>query len=52
MPLRASLGYTDQNGILMGDNFNRITGSLNISPSFLDGDLRVNLNARYVRSEK
>ena len=51
MPLRASLGYTDQNGILMGDNFNRITGSLNISPSFLDGDLRVNLNARYVRSE-
>ena len=34
MPLRASIGFTDQNGILMGDNFNRITGSLNISPSF------------------
>jgi len=51
MPFRASLGYTDQDGILMGDNFNRITGSLNIAPSFLDGDLRVNLNAKYVRSE-
>jgi TonB-linked SusC/RagA family outer membrane protein len=34
MPLRASIGFTDQNGILMGDNFNRITGSLNISPLF------------------
>ncbi len=51
MPFRASLGYTDQNGILMGDNFNRLTGSLNISPTFLDGDLRVNLNARYVKTE-
>jgi TonB-linked SusC/RagA family outer membrane protein len=51
MPFRASLGYTDQNGILMGDNFNRLTGSLNISPTLLDGDLRVNLNARYVKTE-
>jgi TonB-linked SusC/RagA family outer membrane protein len=51
MPFRASLGYTDQNGILMGDNFNRLTGSLNISPTLFDGDLRVNLNARYVKTE-
>ena len=50
IPFRASLGYTDQNGILMGDNFNRVTGSFNIAPSLLDGDLRLNLNARYVRS--
>ena len=30
MPFRASLGYTDQDGILMCDNFNRMTGSFNI----------------------
>ena len=51
MPFRASLGYTDQDGILMGDNFNRITGSFNIAPSLLDGDLRANVNVRFVRSE-
>jgi TonB-dependent starch-binding outer membrane protein SusC len=51
MPFRASLGYTNQDGILSGDNFNRITGSFNIAPSFLDGDLRVNVNTRYVRTE-
>jgi TonB-linked SusC/RagA family outer membrane protein len=51
MPFRASLGYTDQDGILMGDNFNRMTGSFNIAPSLLDGDLRANVNVRFVRSE-
>jgi iron complex outermembrane receptor protein len=51
MPFRASVGYTDQDGILMGDNFNRMTGSLNIAPSFFDGDLRANVNIRFVRSE-
>ena len=50
-PFRASLGYTDQDGILMGDNFNRMTGSFNIAPSLLDGDLRANVNVRFVRSE-
>ena len=51
IPFRASLGYTDQEGILMGDNFNRISGSLNIAPSLLDGGLRINVNTRYVRTE-
>ena len=51
MPFRASVGYTDQDGILMGDNFNRMTGSLNIAPSFFDSDLRANVNIRFVRSE-
>ena len=51
MPFRASLGYTDQDGILMGDNFNRMTGSFNLAPSLLDGDLRANVNVRFVRSE-
>jgi hypothetical protein len=28
-----------------------MTGSFNIAPSLLDGDLRANVNVRFVRSE-
>lgn len=51
IPFRASLGHTDQDGILRGDNFKRSTFSLNLAPQFLDGSLRVNLNTRYVMTE-
>lgn len=51
IPFRASIGHTDQDGILRGDNFRRSTFSLNIAPQFLDGSLRVNLNSRYVMTE-
>lgn len=46
MPYRASVGYTHQNGILRTSEFNRITGSLNLSPSLLDDHLKMNLNAK------
>ena len=46
LPFRASVGYSDQNGILMTSGLNRTTGSLNISPSFLDDHLNINLNAK------
>lgn len=51
MPVRASIGYTDQDGILKGDNFTRTTGSLNLRPSFLDGQLQVELNGRGMYTE-
>ena len=51
MPVRASVGYTDQDGILKGDNFTRSTGSLNLRPSFLDGQLQVELNGRGMYTE-
>ncbi len=46
LPYRISLGYTNENGILKTSNLERYTGSINLSPSFLDGQLRVQLNAR------
>ncbi|WP_417443563.1 SusC/RagA family TonB-linked outer membrane protein [Joostella sp.] len=46
MPVRASIGYTDQDGVLQGDNFQRTTGSINLRPSFLDNHLKVELNGR------
>jgi iron complex outermembrane receptor protein len=46
MPYRFSLGYTNQNGIIKTSNFERYLGSFNLSPSFFDDHLKVNLNAK------
>lgn len=46
MPYRVSVGYTNQNGILDTSNFERYTGSFNLSPSFFDNHLNVNINAK------
>ncbi len=46
LPYRVSLGYTGQNGILKTSGLNRTTGAINLNPSFLKGDLKVNLNAK------
>ncbi|MBN2868826.1 MAG: SusC/RagA family TonB-linked outer membrane protein, partial [Flavobacteriaceae bacterium] len=46
VPMRASLGYSNHDGILMGDNFERINASLSLSPSFLNDALKVQLNAK------
>ncbi|MDD3188128.1 MAG: SusC/RagA family TonB-linked outer membrane protein [Fermentimonas sp.] len=34
LPYRASLGYTNENGILKTSNLERLTGSINLSPTF------------------
>ncbi|MBX2845594.1 MAG: SusC/RagA family TonB-linked outer membrane protein [Saprospiraceae bacterium] len=49
MPFRASVGYSNLDGILQTGNFERLTGSLNVRPSFLGGALKVNANARFAR---
>ncbi len=46
MPYRASVAYLNQNGILKTDNLQRVTGSFNLSPTFFDNHLTVNLNAK------
>lgn len=46
LPYRASVGYTGENGILKTSNLERFTGSINLSPTFFDDDLRVQVNAR------
>ncbi len=51
IPFRLSVGYTNQDGILRGDGFKRVTGSFNIAPTFLDDDLKVNLNVRAVNTQ-
>ena len=46
LPYRVSLGYTDQNGILKNTDLSRLTGSVSLNPIFLDGKLKVNINAK------
>jgi iron complex outermembrane receptor protein len=46
MPYRASVGYTLGNGIVKTNQMQRVTASLNLSPSFLDDHLTFNLNAK------
>lgn len=44
LPYRISIGYLDQDGILMTSNLKRGSGSLNLNPTFFKDHLKVNLN--------
>ncbi|MDX1285358.1 MAG: SusC/RagA family TonB-linked outer membrane protein, partial [Draconibacterium sp.] len=46
MPFRASVGYSNQEGILKTSKLDRVTGSIGFNPSFLDDHLKVNLNLK------
>src|SRR5690554_584746 len=46
LPYRVSVGYTNENGILRTSNLERFTGNINLTPSFFDDQLRVQLNAK------
>ncbi len=48
VPYRLSVGYTGQNGILKTSNFQRVTTSLNLSPSLLDDHLKFNINGKFM----
>lgn len=44
IPYRVSLGYTDREGILLTDHFQRLTYGINLTPGFLDNALQLNLS--------
>jgi TonB-dependent starch-binding outer membrane protein SusC len=46
MPYRFSIGYLDEHGILKGSGFDRMNLSMNVSPSFFDDKLSLNINAK------
>jgi TonB-dependent starch-binding outer membrane protein SusC len=48
IPFRASVGYNSQDGTLKTDYMQRVSGSLNLTPSFFDDHLKINLNTRGV----
>ena len=48
MPYRASIGYTDQAGTLVGSTYDRGTADVSLNPNFFDKHLTLNLNAKGV----
>lgn len=46
LPYRVSIGYTNQNGILKNTDMERMTGAISLDPTFLKGDLKVNVNIK------
>ena len=46
MPYRVSLGYTDQNGVIRGNNYKRFTVGAGIAPRLLDDHLLIDLNLK------
>ncbi len=46
IPYRASVGLTNQNGILKNTDMQRLTGSVSLDPVLLDGDLKINMNVK------
>ncbi len=46
MPVRASVGYLNQNGILKTSNMDRISTAIGLSPSFFNNSLKVDLNLK------
>ena len=51
LPYRVSFGYTNNNGIIKTSNFERITASMNLAPSFFDDHLKVNINAKFMNGK-
>lgn len=51
LPYRISLGYSNNNGIIKTSNFERITASVNLAPSFFDDHLKFNVTAKYMNGK-
>nr|WP_321487572.1 TonB-dependent receptor [uncultured Draconibacterium sp.] len=48
IPVRASIGYTDQYGILRTSSMERKTGTLKVSPSFFNNHLSITAGIKYM----
>ena len=50
IPFRASVGYTNEDGIIKTSNFERTTASIRVNPDFFDEHLQVNFNVKGVHN--
>lgn len=46
IPVRTSVGYYNQNGILKTDNVERYTGNISVAPTFFNDYLKLNFNVK------
>jgi iron complex outermembrane receptor protein len=52
IPFRASVGYTNANGVVLNDDYERYTASFKLTPTLLDGNLKIDANAKAILAEK
>ncbi|WP_104735456.1 SusC/RagA family TonB-linked outer membrane protein [Hanstruepera ponticola] len=52
LPFRGSIGYTNAEGVVKTDDYERVTAAINLSPRFLDDNLKVTLNAKATYADK
>lgn len=52
IPFRASLGYNNTQGLVKTNDYNRLTASVRLTPSYFDKHLKVDINAKGIHSKK
>ncbi len=52
IPFRASVGYTNAEGVVKNDDYERLSASLKLTPILLDDNLKINFNAKVILAEK
>lgn len=52
IPFRASIGYTDVQGLIKNNDYKKFSYSFKMTPKFLNDDLKVDINAKGVSSYK
>ena len=51
VPYRVSVGYTNKDGVLKTDNFQRYSGAVNLNPGFFSNALQLNLHFKGISSD-
>ena len=51
MPYRVSAGYLNQDGVLRTGNLQRVSAGINLSPTFMDNHLKVDINIKASNSK-
>ncbi|WP_430909207.1 SusC/RagA family TonB-linked outer membrane protein [Maribacter sp. 2-571] len=52
VPARLSLGYNETEGLVKTNDYERFTGSIKLTPMLFDDHLKIDVNAKGIRSEK
>lgn len=52
IPFRASIGYVNAEGVVKTDDYERATASFKLTPTLLDDNLKIDINAKGVYADK
>ncbi len=52
IPFRASLGYTNAEGVVLNDDYERVSAAIKLTPKLLDDNLKIDVNAKAILVDK